>query len=65
MYYYAGMNGLTVLKVTKEHKDKQVRNIPIFMLTGVGNMENYSYCKKMGALDYSMKPFQRRCFCSN
>ena len=45
-----GMNGLAVLKTIKDHTDKRIRSIPIFMLTGVGNMKIALTSKKMGAI---------------
>lgn len=57
-----GMNGLQVLKVLKESKNREIRKTPVIMLTGVGNREIAIKAAKMGAVDYITKPFNERIF---
>ena len=56
------MNGLQVLKALKESKNREIRKIPVIMLTGVGNIEIASIAKKMGAVSYITKPFNEEIF---
>ena len=58
----SGMNGLQVLKVLKESKDREIKKIPVIMLTGVGNREISIKAAKMGAVDYITKPIDERIF---
>ncbi len=54
------MNGLQVLKALKDSKDREIRKIPVIMLTGIGNKEIAVQAEKMGAVDYITKPFNRK-----
>ena len=54
------MNGLQVLKALKESKDKEIRKIPVIMLTGIVNKEIAIQAEKMGAVVYITKPFNRK-----
>ena len=56
------MNGLQVLKALKESKNKEIRKIPVIMLTGIVNREIAIQAIKMGAVDYITKPFNRKVF---
>lgn len=56
------INGLQVLKSLKESEDEEVRKIPVIMLTGVGNKEIITEAKKMGAVDYITKPYNKKVF---
>ena len=54
------LNGLQLLKYLKENKDREVRKIPVIMLTSVGNKEISLKAIKMGATDYITKPFDNK-----
>ena len=56
------MNGLQVLKALKESKYKEIRKIPVIMLTGIGNKEIAVQAEKMGAVDYITKPYNKEVF---
>ncbi len=56
------MNGLQVLKALKESKNKEIRKIPVIMLTGIGNREIAVQAGKMGAVDYITKPYNKDVF---
>jgi len=57
-----GINGLQVLKDLKENESKELRRIPVIMLTGVGNREVIAKSKRLGAADYITKPFNEQIF---
>ena len=57
-----GINGLQVLKDLKENESKELRRIPVIMLTGVGNREVIAKSKRLGADDYITKPFNEKIF---
>ncbi len=52
-----GMSGLNILKYIKNSNDSIISNIPVIMLTAVGNREIAHEAKKIGAVDYITKPF--------
>lgn len=56
------INGLQVLKDFKENESKELRRIPVIMLTGVGNREVIAKSKRLGADDYITKPFNEKIF---
>ena len=56
------VNGLTVLKTLKESKNREIKKIPVIMITGIGNREVSIKAKKMGAADYITKPFNDKIF---
>jgi len=49
------MNGYEVLSTMK--RDRQLRHIPVIMVTAVDEMESVVRCIEMGAEDYLPKPF--------
>jgi len=57
-----GVNGLQVLKDLKSNENSELRKIPVIILTGVGNKEVIFKAKKMGAVDYVIKPFNEKVF---
>jgi len=57
-----GMNGLEVLKVLKESDEREIRKIPVMMLSGVVNREIAMKARKMGAVDYITKPINEKVF---
>ena len=57
-----GLNGLQVLKLLKNNENRNVRGIPVLMITGVGNQEIMFQAKNMGAEDYIVKPFDEKIF---
>lgn len=57
-----GINGLQVLKDLKANESKELRKIPVIMLTGVGNREVMAKSKRLGAVDYITKPFNEKVF---
>ncbi len=50
-----GMDGFDVLKKIKEHKEEQVAQTPVIMLTNLGEDTNAQKAKDLGALDYILK----------
>jgi len=58
----SGMNGLKVLKVLKERGNREIRKIPVIMLTGVASREINIKARKIGAVDYITKPFNEKIF---
>lgn len=56
------MNGLSLLKAIKTHMNKYVKNIPVVVLTGVGNRELNLQARRLGAVDYILKPFHSKVF---
>jgi len=50
-----GMNGYQLLSIMKQ--DRQLRHIPVIMVTAVGEIESAIRCIEMGAEDYLPKPF--------
>lgn len=56
------MNGLLVLRALKESENREIRRIPVIMLTGVGNREIAIQAAKMGAVDYITKPYNEKIF---
>lgn len=57
-----GTNGLELLKSLKSNANKEVQNIPVIMLTGVGNREVARKASELGAVDFITKPFNERLF---
>lgn len=49
------MDGYEVLKILKN--DKELRNIPVIIISGIDEIESIVRCIKMGAEDYMPKPF--------
>lgn len=47
------MNGFEVLEKIKE--DQEVKDIPVIILTNLGNREDVQRCLKIGATDYLIK----------
>jgi len=49
------MDGFEVLKAIRSHKDKTVKNIPVIMLTNLGQEEDNRKALDLGANDYLVK----------
>jgi len=49
------MDGFEVLKIIRSHKDKAVKNIPVIMLTNLGQEEDNRKALDLGANDYLVK----------
>ncbi len=49
------IDGFGVLKEIREHKNGSVRNIPVIMLTNLGQEEDIDKALKLGASDYLIK----------
>ena len=56
------MNGITLLSKLKKHTNWLVKSVPVIMLTGVGNKELDIEARKLGALDYVIKPINTQIF---
>lgn len=52
------MNGIEFLRRIRNNKDKNIRNIPIIMFTGVVDKERIETVIKMGVQDYIVKPYE-------
>jgi len=52
-----GVNGLQLLKDLKNINDLKIKNIPVVIMTGIGNKQIYYKAKNLGAADYITKPF--------
>lgn len=50
-----GMDGFKVLENIKKSKDKEIANIPVLMLTNLGEHKNAEKARKIGAEDYILK----------
>jgi len=55
-----GLNGLQVLKEIKSHREMKIRNIPVLVLTGIGDKRIENMAKKLGAEDFITKPFNEK-----
>ncbi len=53
-------NGLQILRSLKRCDDRKIVNIPVIMLTGIGNKELVFKTQAMGAADYITKPFNEK-----
>ncbi|MDP2737110.1 MAG: response regulator [bacterium] len=49
------MDGFEVLKTIRSHKDKMVKNVPVIMLTNLGQEEDNRKALDLGANDYLVK----------
>ena len=47
--------GWRVLKEIREHKDKSIKNIPIIVLTAIGEEKSLQECSKYGVHEYLIK----------
>ncbi len=56
------MNGLQILSMLRNSNNHAIRNIPVIVLSGVGNNEIVVKAKQLGAADYITKPFDQRIF---
>lgn len=50
------MNGIAVLEAMKT--DERLRELPVIMVSGVGEIESVVRCIEQGAEDYLTKPFK-------
>ena len=50
------MNGYQVLEVLK-HEDNELKNIPVIVITALGEIDNAVKCIELGAEDHLPKPF--------
>jgi CheY-like chemotaxis protein len=50
-----GIDGFEVLEKIKNDKDKKIADIPVVMLTNLGQEENAKIAKEKGAIDYVLK----------
>jgi len=48
-------NGFDVLKELRESKDKKIKDIPVILLTNLGQDSDFEKGKKLGATDYLVK----------
>ena len=53
-------NGLILLKALKKNTKREIRDIPVIMLTGISNKELAIETRKLGAVDYITKPFNSK-----
>lgn len=49
------LDGFSVLKIIREHKSKLIKNVPVIMLTNLGQEEDIDKALKMGASGYLIK----------
>ena len=49
------IDGFGVLKEIREHKNNIVKNVPVIMLTNLGQEEDVQKALKLGANDYLIK----------
>lgn len=53
-YLMPGMNGKETLEVIR--KDEELRDLPVFFLTGVSDTNKISECLKLDPIGYILKP---------
>ncbi len=50
-----GINGFEVLEKIRNNQNKNIKNVPIIMLSNLGQKEEVNKAKKSGANDYMIK----------
>lgn len=57
------VNGLQLLKFIKQHKDTEMKKVPVIILTAVGNREVKQKALQLGAQDFIVKPVNKKILC--